>query len=161
PLSTRRGSTASPRRGAIPASTPCRRNASDRTPTASGRPDLAPARARFHPGADRRIDAHARAGTSRSPGGTPAGCPCPPHASAPSAATAPGEDQPCVTVPRHSISDTYRAPRPVERRLHPGHLAGGEHDHGVVVDVVHVVHEHVAVRRVAARDVRELRFPVV
>ena len=37
----------------------------------------------------------------------------------------------------------------------------GEHEHRGVVDVVHVVHEHVAVRAVVARDVRAVGLAVV
>jgi hypothetical protein len=47
---------------------------------------------------------------------------------------------------------TDRASRAVERRLDPHRLAGREHHHGGVVDVVHVVHEHVTVGTVVTAD---------
>ncbi len=37
--------------------------------------------------------------------------------------------------------------------LHPNHLPSGEHEHRVVVDIVHVVHEHVPMRVITARYV--------
>src|SRR5919109_4212480 len=49
----------------------------------------------------------------------------------------------------------------VEGAVHARGLAGGEHEHRAVVDVVHVVHEQVAVRAVIAGDVRERRLAVV
>ena len=69
-------------------------------------------------------------------------------------------------APRDSAVDDASAPecllsRPGQRRVHARDLAGGEHEHRGVVDVVHVVHEHVAVRAVAAGDVRERRLAEV
>src|SRR5512145_645993 len=45
--------------------------------------------------------------------------------------------------------------------MHPGHLLRREHEHGVIVDVIHVVHKHVAVWAVVAGDAGEGRFSEV
>src|SRR5262245_41630724 len=45
--------------------------------------------------------------------------------------------------------------------MHPGHLLGREHEHGIIVNVIHIVHEHVAIRTVAAGDVWKGRFSIV
>ncbi len=45
----------------------------------------------------------------------------------------------------------------VEGRVHAARLAAGEHEHRRVVDIVHVVHEHVAVRPVVTGDLGEGR----
>src|SRR5262249_17327127 len=42
--------------------------------------------------------------------------------------------------------------------LHPGNLAWGKHNHRVIIDIVHVVHEHVAVGPVVARHMGKLRL---
>src|SRR6266849_3878248 len=44
---------------------------------------------------------------------------------------------------------------PFERGVHTRHLLGGKHEHRGVVDVVHVIHEHVAIGPVAAGDMRK------
>ena len=49
------------------------------------------------------------------------------------------------------------AARAIQAGLHARDLARREHEHRGIVDVVHVVHEHVAVGPVAAGDVRERR----
>src|SRR5215467_4857994 len=49
----------------------------------------------------------------------------------------------------------------LQARVHPRHLLHGEHEHGVVVHIIHVVDEHVAVGPVVARDMRERRLAVV
>src|SRR5262245_49269183 len=45
--------------------------------------------------------------------------------------------------------------------MHPGHLLGREHAHGIIINVIHIVHEHVAVRTVAAGDVWKGRLAIV
>ena len=50
-----------------------------------------------------------------------------------------------------------QAARPVQTGLHARDLTGAEHKHAAVVGVVHVVHEHVTVWAVAARDLRKSR----
>src|SRR4029079_18232974 len=64
-----------------------------------------------------------------------------------------------ASVARYRAADA--AAKPIERCLHPYDLPGGEHHHRRVVDIVHVVHEHVAVWTVAAADVREGRDAIV
>lgn len=48
-----------------------------------------------------------------------------------------------------------RGSGPGEGRLHPCDLALSEHQHSSVVAVVHIVHEHVAIWAIVARDVGE------
>ena len=45
--------------------------------------------------------------------------------------------------------------------MHAGDLPIGEHDHGRIVDVIHVVHEHVTIGTVVAGNVWEGRLAVV
>src|SRR3954468_1812066 len=54
-----------------------------------------------------------------------------------------------------------RATRAVERRAYARDLLGGEHEHRGVVGIVHVVHEHVAVRPVVAADFGKRRRSVI
>src|SRR5215475_6096538 len=61
----------------------------------------------------------------------------------------------------HTRSGSNAGSWTVERRVHAGHLLRGEHEHCGVVHVVHVVHEHIAVRPVAAGDMGELGLPVI
>src|SRR5205823_6131662 len=72
----------------------------------------------------------------------------------------------CVTLPIDLLPPLSRlgpdgATRAVERRAHAHHLLSGEHDHRVVVHIVHVVHKHIAIRAVVARGMREVRFAEV
>src|SRR5215211_1269357 len=46
-------------------------------------------------------------------------------------------------------------PRSIQCCLHPRYLTGREHEHAGIVRVVHIVHEHVAVRTVVAGSIRE------
>ena len=50
--------------------------------------------------------------------------------------------------------------RTIQGHLHPHHLLCCKHEHGIIVNVIHVVHEHVPARAVVAGHMRELRFPV-
>ena len=59
-----------------------------------------------------------------------------------------GSGRPCLDV-------ADRASVAVEASLHARHLPGGKHEHRHVVGIVHVVHEHVAVRPIVAGDVGE------
>ena len=61
------------------------------------------------------------------------------------------------TRPRTAGGRADGAPRTIEAGLHAGDLARGEHEHRGIIDIVHVVHEHVAVGSVVAGDVRERR----
>ncbi len=45
--------------------------------------------------------------------------------------------------------------------LHPGHLPFSEYEHRVIVDIVHVVHEHVPMRVITARYAWKGWFAIV
>src|SRR5215510_1962792 len=56
------------------------------------------------------------------------------------------------------LSTDQALARAVQRHMHPSDLAGGEHEHGIVVNVVHVVHEQVAVGPVVAGHMGKRRL---
>ena len=59
---------------------------------------------------------------------------------------------------RSGLGVAERTAVSVQAGLHACDLAGGEHEHGIVVGIVHVVHEQVATRPVAARHMWEYRL---
>src|SRR5215470_2439434 len=130
-----------------------------------GRPVLAPT-----PEADRlapveRTFVLATAASGKPPGGTPSGPGCPLHGNGPTSGTM-SEGRSFRPSTRHRFGyrfgcHPYAASWAVERRLHAGDLPIGKHDHRGVVDVIHIVHEHVAVGTVVAGHVRKSRPAVV
>src|SRR3990170_6942980 len=59
------------------------------------------------------------------------------------------------------VSSSDQAASAVQRSLHPNGLLRREHHHRTVVNVVHVVHEHVPARAISATDARKFRFAEV
>ena len=109
-------------------------------------------------GAEARSRRSCRRGAARTPSGRgPAAGRCPPGRN--TICSSVSSSWTCTQRPLTSSGFTRsrrscrgeRLARTGQAGAHPRHLAGGEHEHRRVVDVVHVVHEHVAVGRVAAR----------
>src|SRR5277367_4343891 len=66
-----------------------------------------------------------------------------------------------LLIESRPLSFSDAAPRACQGGVHSRDLLRGEHQHCIVVDIVHVIHEHVPVRTVAATYMRKFRLSII